>query len=142
MVEFTKEELTYIFGGLFDNGGNANNLSLYDEISNGILEANPYDSLTLFDVSYADTYYNVKDDLKIRDEAIFRLKVAYKNILNCGYEIWYDNKKRITQKPSFEIDDDTEVLVDIVNAGDSYKVIINIEDVDNGYPPGYYGNTI
>lgn len=144
MVEFTKAELTYIFGGLFDNGGNTDKINLYDEITSGVLEADLFDSMTIFDVSCADTYYAIPDDglMTIRDEAIFRLKAAYKNIINCGYEIWYDNKKRITKKPSFDIDDDTEVIADIVKAGDSYKAIINIEDVDNGYPPGYYGNIL
>ena len=144
MVEFTKAELTYIFGGLFDNGGNSDKINLYDEISNGVLEADLSDSLTIFDVSCADTHYSMAEEglITIRDEAIFRLKAAYKNIVNCGYEIWYDNKKRITKKPSFVIDDDTEVIADIVKSDDSYKVIINIEDIDNGYPPGYYGNTL
>ena len=144
MVEFTKEELTFIFGGLFDNGGNSDMVNLYDEITSGVLEATPYDSLTLFDVSYADTQYNMPDDglMTMRDEVLFRLRTAYKNVLNSGYEIWYDNKKRITQKPSFAIDDDTEVIANIVKANDTYKIIINIENVDNGYPPGYYGNTI
>jgi hypothetical protein len=144
MVEFTKEELTFIFGGLFDNGGNSDMVNLYDEITSGVLEATPYDSLTLFDVSYADTQYNMPDDglMTMRDEVLFRLRTAYKNVLNSGYEIWYDNKKRITQKPSFAIDDDTEVIANIVKANDTYKIIINIENVDNGYPPGYYGNTL
>jgi hypothetical protein len=144
MVEFTKEEFTYIFGGIFDNGGNSDMLKLMDEITHGTMETSPGDSLTMYDVSHADTYYNMGDDNigSLYDDALFRLKAAYKNIKNTGYEIWYDNGKRITRNPSFDIDDDTEVIANVVSNGSSYKIIINIENVDNGYPPGYYGNVL
>ena len=144
MVEFTKEEFTYIFGGIFDNGGNSDMLKLMDEITHGTMETSPGDSLTMYDVSHADTYYNMGDDNigSLYDDALFRLKAAYKNIKNTGYEIWYDNGKRITRNPSFDIDDDTEVIANVVSNGSSYKIIINIENVDNGYPLGYYGNVL
>lgn len=144
MVEFTKEELTYIFGGLFDNGGNSDMLKLYDEMTHGTVDMTPSDSLTLYDVSHADVYNNMNEEgiSELYDDAIFRIQVAYKNIKEAGYDIWYDNGKRITRNQSFNIDDDTEVIANFVKNQNSYKVIINIENVDDGYPPGYYGNVL
>lgn len=140
MVEFTKEEFTYIFGGLFDNGGNSDMLKLFDEINHGAIEVSPADSLTMYDVSHADTYYNMADEIRgtLYDDALFRLKAAYKDIVKTGYDIWYDDGKRISKMP-YTIDDDTEVVANIVADGSSYKIIINVNNLDV-IPPNYYGN--
>lgn len=140
MVEFTKEEFTHIFGGIFDNGGNSDMLKLLDEIDHGAMQISPGDSMTLYDVSYATTHYKMDDNNvgMLYDDALFRIKAAYKKIIETGYDIWYDNGKRIT-KMEIDIDDDTEVLANIVKSGDSYKVIININNID-AIPPNYYGN--
>jgi len=140
MVEFTKEEFTFIFGGIFDNGGNSEMMKLFDEIDHGVMQIAPNDSMTMYDVSCADVYYNMQDDNvgMLYDEALFRLKAAYKNIINTGYDIWYDDGKRITKTP-FSISDDTEVIANIVSTGDSYKIIINVDNVDM-IPSNYYGN--
>ena len=115
MIEFTKDEFTYIMGGLFDNGGNSDMLKLFDEMSNGSIEITPPDSLTMYDVSHSDLSFNFADDNKgfIYDEAIFRLKAPYKNVKETGYELWFDTGKRISRNP-FDIDDDTEVMANIV----------------------------
>ena len=144
MVEFTKDEFTYIFGGPFDNGGNSDMVKLLDEITQESIEIAPHDSFSLFDVSHAKTYYAMDDDNigKMYDDVLFRIKASYSDIKNMGYDIWYDNGKRITKNQTFNIDDDDEVIANIVHDGNSYKIIINIENVDNGYPPGYYGNAL
>lgn len=140
MVEFTKEEFMYIFGGLFDNGGNSDMLKLFDEINHGAIEVSPIDSMTMYDVSHADTYYNMADEIRgtLYDDALFRLKAAYKDIVKTEYDIWYDDGKRISKTP-YKIDDDTEVVANIVSDGGSYKIIIHVNNLDV-IPPNYYGN--
>ena len=144
MVEFTKEEFIYMFGGILDHGGNPDMLKLVDEISNGAIVMSPVDSLTLYDVSKADVHMKMADDNVglIHDDAIIRLSSTYANIRNKGYDMWYDDGKRISHSPSFTINDDEEVIANMVKSGDSYKIIINIENINNGYPPGYYGNVL
>jgi len=144
MVEFTKDEFIYIFGGLLDNGGNSDMLKLIDEINQDAIEISPHDSFSLYDVSHAKTYYAMDDDNigMLYDDVLFRVKSTYADIKSVGYDIWYDNGKRITKTQTFSIDDDTEVIANIVHDGNSYKIIINIENVDDGYPPGYYGNAL
>lgn len=142
MIEFTKDEFTYIMGGLFDNGGNSDMLKLFDEISHGTMEIAPGDSLTLYDVSHATTQYNFGDDNTgvMYDDVLFRLKAAYKDIKNTGYDIWYDDGKRIT-KNGFSIDDDTEIVANIVHdKSGGIKIIIHVNNLDV-IPPNYYGNT-
>ena len=142
MIEFTKDEFTYIMGGLFDNGGNSDMLKLFDEISHGTMEIAPGDSLTLYDVSHATTQYNFGDDNTgvMYDDVLFRLKAAYKDIKNTGYDIWYDDGKRIT-KNGFSIDDDTEIVANIVHdKSGEIKIIIHVNNLDV-IPPNYYGNT-
>lgn len=141
MVEFTKDEFTYIFGGLLDNGGNSDMLKLLDEINHGAMEIAPDDSLALFDVSHATTQYTMGDDTRgtMYDEVLFRLKAAYKNIKDTGYDIWYDDGKRIT-KMAYAIDDETEVIANIVHDDNGgIKIIINVNNLDV-IPPNYYGN--
>jgi hypothetical protein len=73
------------------------------------------------------------------DEVLFRLKAAYKNIKDTGYDIWYDDGKRIT-KMAYAIDDETEVVANIVhNDNGGIKIIINVNNLDV-IPPNYYGN--
>ena len=142
MIEFTKDEFTYIMGGLFDNGGNSDMLKLFDEIAHGTMEIAPGDSLTLYDVSHATTQYTFGDDNTgvMYDDVLFRLKAAYKDIKNTGYDIWYDDGKRITKK-GFSIDDDTEIVANIVHdKSGGIKIIIHVNNLDV-IPPNYYGNT-
>lgn len=143
MVEFTKEEFTYIFDGLFDNGGNSNMLRLYDEITSTDVTVTPIDSLTLYDVSYADMTFAMENHFNMYDDVLFRIESKYKDLKALGYEIWYDDGSRITRTP-IEIDDDTDVVANIVvdhnTSPASYKIIININNLDV-IPPNYYGNT-
>lgn len=132
MVEFTKEEFVYIFDGLFDNGGNSNMLRLYDEITSGNIQITPHDSNTLYDVSKADVLFNMDDRDSIYDDALFRLKTSYKNLIDSEYEIWYDDGKQITNIP-FDISDNSQVIANIIsiknNDATSYKIIINKNNV-------------
>ena len=145
MVEFSKEEFAYILDGLFDNGGNSNMLRLYDEISSYDVISAPVDSLALFDASYGDMYSGMTDELNIYDDMLVRIESKYKDILNMGYDVYYDDGTRITKSPSFDITDDTDVIANIVtdknnSSTASYKIIININNLDV-IPPNYYGNT-
>ena len=140
MVEFTKEEFTYVFDGLFDNGGNSNMLRLYDDMPNGTIEMSPSESLTMYDVSHADVQFNFNDDISgvLYDDVLFRIKSKYKDLVDTGYEIWFDDGKRITKTP-VEIGDDIEVVANIVSDGVAYKIIVNINNLDV-IPPNYIGN--
>lgn len=140
MVEFTKEEFTYVFDGLFDNGGNSNMLRLYDDMPNGTIEMSPSESLTMYDVSHADVQFNFNDDISgvLYDDVLFRIKSKYKDLVDTGYEIWFDDGKRITKTP-VEIGNDIEVVANIVSDGVAYKIIININNLDV-IPPNYIGN--
>lgn len=143
MVEFTKTEFVYIFGGIFDNGGNSDMLRLYDEIAATKVKMIPKDSLSLYDVSYLKTKMCVHDDNTniLHDEAIFRIKATYEKLRNLGYEVWYDDGKSITKRP-LPIPYDEKVVANIVKSSDSstspsaYKIIINKQNTDS-----YYGNT-
>lgn len=143
MVEFTKTEFVYIFGGIFDNGGNSDMLRLYDEIAATKVKMIPKDSLSLYDVSYLKTKMCVHDDNIniLHDEAIFRIKATYEKLRNFGYEVWYDDGKSITKRP-LPIPYDEKVVANIVKSSDSttsplaYKIIINKQNTVS-----YYGNT-
>lgn len=141
MVEFTQDEFTYIFDGIFDNGGNSNMLKLFDEIVSGEIDVTPVDSISLFDVSHGEITTNLDDELNMYDDVLFRVKATYKDFVETGYEIWYDDGKRITQTP-FKIDDNTELVANIVSSNTNnavaYKIIININNLDV-IPPNYYG---
>ena len=149
MVEFTKDEFVYIFDGLFDNGGSSNMLRLYDEITSADIEMIPRESLTMYDVSYADMFFGLPDDNigVMYDEAIFRLETTYQTLLDTGYEIWYDDGKKITRTP-YDIEPSTKVIANIIANKDTsttppssaYKIIININNL-NVVPPNYVGNT-
>ena len=62
-----------------------------------------------------------------------------------GYEIWYDDGKRIVRTP-MNINPSTNVIAYIISVKEndssvSYKIIINKNNVDT-IPPGYYGNVL
>lgn len=145
MVEYTKEEFVYIFDGIFDNGGRPNMIKLMDEISSGAVNVIPKDSATLYDVSCADVHAFIKDDNSgvMYDDALFRVESTYQNIIDTGYEIWYDDGKRITRTPP-DISSDTKVIANIISTKENnsvaYKIIINTNNLDI-IPPNYYGNT-
>jgi hypothetical protein len=144
MVEFTRDEFVYIFDGIFDNGGHPNMLKLIDEFVQGTVNAIPHDSMTLYDVSCADVTYGLNDDNVgfIRDEAIFRIKATFETLVNSGYELWYDDGKRITRNiPT--IPNDTEIIANVIpddNDPAAYKIIINVDNTSLP-PSNYYGNT-
>ena len=144
MVEFTRDEFVYVFDGIFDNGGNPNMLKLIDEIPNAITNPIVNDSFTLFDVSCANVDSNMGDDgiNRMYDDVLFRVESTYENLVSAGYELWFDDGKRITRTPP-EISSDTKVVANIVideNNPAAYKLIININNLDI-IPPNYYGNT-
>ena len=142
MVEFTKEEFVLVFGGILDNGGHGDMLKLIDEIPHVTIEVGVVESLSLFDVSTAKMIGMMADGNNgepiLRDHVLFRLKAAYKDILDSGYEVWYDDGKRITKTP-IDIDRDTECIANFVKSNlGTYKVIINIDNLDV-IPPNYIG---
>ena len=139
MVEFTKDDFKLIFGNILDNGGHADMLTLYDDIPGGRFEIVPKTSLSIFDVSHASCIGMMKDDNSkfIYDDVIFRLKTEFVNIKNKGYQLWYDDGKRITRTP-YDIADDTEVTANFVKSDNTYKVIINVCNIDV-IPPNYIG---
>lgn len=130
MVEFSSQEISLIFDGLFDYGGNSNMINLYDEIAGITVEQLPRDSLTLHDVAFihADTKFN--DSFNMYDEAVFRHITKYSNIKKLGYEIWYEYKGKITKTP-WDIDDNKRVMVNLMDNGNgSYRAIINCDELD------------
>jgi hypothetical protein len=78
----------------------------------------------------------------IRDEAIFRIKATFETLVNSGYELWYDDGKRITRNiPT--IPNDTEIIANVIpddNDPAAYKIIINVDNTSLP-PSNYYGNT-
>ena len=144
MVEFTSEEFTYIFDGIFDNGGHPNMIKLIDEITSGGFNLVPHDSVQLYDISCAKANALMRDDSTrlFHDEGIFRLRGTYQSMLSSGYDIWYDNGKRIS-KEAPSIDPSTEVVANIisevVDGSVQYKLIINTLYMDI-IPANYYGN--
>ena len=134
MVEFTKSEFRYIFGGLFDNGGNSNMLLLFDEINHAALRMIPKDALHLYDVSCAKARLVVADDLSkmLYDEALFRIKTTYKKLKTLHYELWFDNGDWIDQQPFDDLTDDSVIIAEFLNDNSgTYKIIINKENVLN-----------
>ena len=139
MVEFSSSEISIVFDGLFDYGGNSNMINLYDEITNIDTEMLPRESLSLHDVAFINARMPAREPINLHDEAIFRHETKYSNIKKLGYEIWYDYKDKITKTP-WDIDDDTYVLVNIVPDGKGgNRVIINCNNLDV-IPPNYVGH--
>jgi hypothetical protein len=141
MVEFTKDEFTYIFGGPFDRGGNSDMLSLYDEFHHITLHMIPRDVVRLHDASHAYVKYGFKEDFNhfVYDDAIFRIKTTYKKLKDMGYTIWFDTGQRVTQKPFRDLTDDSEVIGNLVwdKESEAYVIVLSKNNVveDN-----YYGN--
>ena len=131
MVEYTQDEFVYIFGGVFDNGGNSDMLKLFDQIEHAHLRMIPKDSLTLFDVSKWKKHLKMADDntTMMYDDTLFRLKGQYSKVKESGYEIWYDDGNWITTNPLPELHNDDIVVGNIVRSGNTYRVIINRENI-------------
>ena len=129
MVEFTKEEFSYIMDGLFDNGGNSNMLKLYDEITNMGLDVNVQDSIALYDVSNSEMNVNFGDDNTnfIYDDALFRMTTSYQTAKNMGYDIWFDDGNRITKNEPSDITNESEVTLTLTNN----KIIIPVKNIKN-----------
>ena len=132
MVEYTQDEFVYIFGSIFDNGGNSDMLRLFDQIDHARVRMVPKDSLTMFDVSKWKKHLKMVDDntMRMYDDAIFRLKGTYGKIKQSGYEIWYDNDEWISTNPLPSLSDDTVVVADFIRSGNTYRIIINKNNVD------------
>jgi hypothetical protein len=132
MVEFTKSEFQYLFGGLFDHGGNSNMLLLFDEINHITLRMIPRDALHLYDVSCAKARVIVKDDISnfLYDEALFRVKTTYGNLKQLGFEIWFDHEEYIYMTPFDGLTDDKKMIAEIhEDISGTYKIIINQDSV-------------
>lgn len=143
MVEFTKDEFVYLFDGVFDNGGNSNMLKLCDEISTSIIDILPTDSLTLYDASCADMDVKLLDNNigMLHDDAVFRIETTYQSLLDSDYDIWYDDNVQITKTP-LDISPDTTIVANlIIDSNNSYKLIINKNNI-NTIPPNYVGNVL
>lgn len=142
MVEFTKDEFTYLFNGILDNGGNPNMLHLYDEITHMTMVLKPQDSLTLFDAgkfSLRQIFDDGNDEGIFYDQALFRMKAKYKYLKDTGYDLWYDNGKNISKTPLPNLTDDTLIIANIIKPKGSvaYKIIIPNTNIN---PDTYYGN--
>jgi hypothetical protein len=143
MVEFTKEEFSLIFDGLFDRGGNSNMLRLYDEIAELRFRLIVTDSVSLYDVSHPVWKLCMKDDLHdfIYDDAIFRIKTTYQKIKSLGYPIWFDDGNRITREVPSGMTDTKKITGNMVKGDDTaYKIIVPIENIEK--PFNYVGNVI
>lgn len=140
MVEFTKDEFVFVIDGLFDNGGNSNMLKMFDEIAHTTYNVVPKESLTMYDVSHITTNQYLADNNigTMYDDAIIQIKTTYQKILDSGYDIWYDDGKRITKTP-FDISVDDVILGNLRKTNDNaYYIILN---KDNIIDDNYYGNT-
>lgn len=142
MVEFTKDEFRYIFGGPFDRGGNSDMLHLYDENTHIKLHMIPKDVIRLHDVSHANVHYGLIEKVNhfIYDEAIFRIKTTYQKLKTIGFPIWYDNGKRVTQKPFDNLNDD-DIVVGTLAYNTMTPGMICIIPKNNVNSDFYYGNT-
>lgn len=121
MVEYTKDEFTYIFDGLFDHGGNSNMLKLFDEAAHVTNHLIVKDSLTLHDASCATNRYKFADYglQSMYDEMQVHRRAAYKKIKDLGYDMIFDTGEYITKFP-------------FVVPGDDDKVEFSIYETDNG----------
>ena len=146
MVEFTKSEFSYIFDGLFDNGGNSNMLLLFDEIPHGIIRILPRDALHLYDASYATVRLGANEMLpdQIYDQVLFRIKTKFLNIKNLDpteYEVLYDDGKNISNTPFNWLTDTDTIITNIYQTDDSlYRIIINKNNVNTINHGNYVGN--
>jgi hypothetical protein len=109
----------------------------------------PHDSLTMHDAAHFDNS-NIRGDEEsyAHDEPVFRLKAKYSKLLSMGYEVLYDDGKRITHEAPNGIDPNTKIVANLVQSQKetsdpqevvAYKLIINIDNLDV-IPPNYVGN--
>ena len=107
-------------------------LRLFDQIDHARVRMVPKDSLTMFDVSKWKKHLKMVDDntMRMYDDAIFRLKGTYGKIKQSGYEIWYDNDEWISTNPLPSLSDDTVVVADFIRSGNTYRIIINKNNID------------
>jgi hypothetical protein len=142
MVEFTKEEFTYIFGGPFDQGGNSDMLHLYDEIAHIKFHMLPHDVLKLHDVSHMTLKYGMIEnrDRFLYDDALFRVKTTYQNLQDKGYDVWYDDGESISEMPYHVIQPSDIVVGTLMYDKNKSKYAVLIPD-NNINPDDYYGNT-
>lgn len=143
MVEFTKDELSLIFDGVFDRGGNSNMIKMYDEPSHMQFRLIVKDSLSLYDVSHADVHIMKNDDHHdmIYDDAIFRVRTTYNALRSTGYEILFDYGDKITNEPFENLTSEQKIIANMIPVGTAYKIIIPFENVgDSKIPPNYVGN--
>lgn len=138
MVEFSSEEISIVFDGLFDYGGNSNMINLYDEINGIETELLPKDSLTLHDIGFFNTENITHDTFTLHDEMIVRYETTFLNVKSMGYELWFDYKGKISRTP-WDIPDNTKVTFTLVKDGVTRAIIDcnSFEDID---PPNFIGH--
>lgn len=131
MVEFTKDEFTFVFDGFFDQGGNSNMIRLHDDNTKLGVRVGVKDSATLHDASFAKVHEHYADTgiQTMYDEMVVHYRVAYKNVKNIGYPIVYDDGNTIMQTPPYPIDDEQKVVFSIYNnprslSADKHQIII------------------
>ena len=135
MVEFTKEEFTYIFGGIFDHGGNSDMIKLYDEMTSGEVLIAPHDSTSLFDASCGNVEIGMKEykpNGLLHDEVLFNVESTYAALIDSGYEIIYDNNEYLSTSPFDGLTLDSLCLATIArdpSLSTAYKIILNINNV-------------
>jgi hypothetical protein len=146
MVEFTKSEFSYLFDGLFDNGGNSNMLLLFDEIPHGIIRILPRDALHLYDASHATVRLGANEMLpdQIYDQVLFRIKTKFSKIKNLDptqYEVLYDDGKNMSVTPFSWLTDTDTIITNVYQTDDSvYRIIINKDNVNTIEHGNYVGN--
>jgi hypothetical protein len=139
MVEFSSEEISIVFDGLFDYGGNSNMINLYDEINSIETEVLPKDSLTLHDVAFLHGDTMVHDTFALHDEMIIRYETTFQNVKNTGYELWYDYNGKISRTP-WDIPDDRKVNFTIIKDESITRVIIDCNSFTDIDPPNFIGH--
>ena len=120
MVEYTKDEFTYIMDGLFDEGGNSNMLKLFDEIVHTKIRGIIKESLTLHDASHITNNGKIADyGLRaLHDEVIVRRRAAYKKIKELGIPIIFDTGEYVTKFPINVPNDDDKLIFSIYETDD------------------------
>jgi hypothetical protein len=138
MVEFSSEEISIVFDGLFDYGGNSNMINLYDEINGIETELLPKDSITLHDIGFFNTENITHDTFALHDEMIVRYETTFLNVKSMGYELWYDYKGKISRTP-WDIPDNTKVTFTLVKDGVT-RAIIDCNSFTDIDPPNFIGH--
>ena len=119
-------------------------LRLYDEIAHTEMTTTPVESLTLYDAGYHQHEIKMEDDNTqlIHDEATFRMHATYQTYKSMGYEILYDDGKRISKTPIDDLEDTTELIGNLITDQDGKsKLILSVDNISK-YPPNYYGNAL